>query len=381
MTFPGTGVRVWLISRYEDIQKILSDSRGFSSDSASATDDFRTAGLAIGPGTAWENAPAFSDPPDHTRIRRLLSPAFAARRVATLAGTLQKNFDQILNSLPSSDESELLGSIAYPFSIATIADILGAPLEDHEELQRLASEAVHPDRTRSLAAIGLLLDRARAFVAERRAHPRDDLLSDLIRSEEAEETLTEAELVGTVGVLVVAGYNTTANLIGNGILALLDHEDQLRLLQDRPSLIGSAIEEILRYESPAATSLWRFPRTEVTIGTTGIPAGEPVLLLLGSANRDPSAFADADSFLITRPSGPHLAFGHGIHFCLGAPLARLAGQTAISSLITKFPDIRLADPRDGLRYRPALIDRALVELPVRLGPARVAPACGARAGQ
>lgn len=364
--FPGTNVRTWLISRHSDIRAVFSNSEVFSSSATAASAEFHEAKMALGAGTVWEGSVAFTDPPDHTRLRRLISAGFTPRRTARWADSIQQTIDRLLDAVPADEPVDLIESICYPLSITTTGEVIGADVSDLANLQALAGDAVHPDRETSLHAIETLVSYARGLVSARRADPAEDMLSALIKARDAGDALSEDELAGTVGVLLIAGYNTSANLIGNGVLALLDHPGQMALLRKEPALIDAAVEEILRYDGSAVTSLWRFAKRNFTIAGTEIPAGEPIMLLLGSANRDPAAFPEPDVFQITRADHSHMTFGHGSHFCLGAALGRLQGRIAISAIVNRFPDLKLAVPRETLRYRPALIDRALERLPLSL---------------
>ncbi len=199
---------------------------------------------------------------------------------------------------------------------------------------------------------------------EKRKNPKDDLISGLVRAEEAGDKLSEDELLGMVFLLLIAGHETTVNLIGNGVLALLQHLEQLQKLREDPSLIKPAIEELLRYDGPVETSTERFAREDIRIGGTVIPKGEMVLVVIASADHDPERFADPDALDITRADNKHLAFGKGIHFCLGAPLARMEGQIAINTLLRQMPELRLADSPESLTWRPGMVLRGLRGLPV-----------------
>ena len=199
---------------------------------------------------------------------------------------------------------------------------------------------------------------------EKRKNPKDDLISGLVRAEEAGDKLSEDELLGMVFLLLIAGHETTVNLIGNGVLALLQHLEQLQKLREDPSLIKPAIEELLRYDGPVETSTERFAREDIAIGGTVIPKGEMVMVVIASADHDPERFADPDELDVTRADNKHLAFGKGIHFCLGAPLARMEGQIAINTLLRRMPELRLADSPESLTWRPGMVLRGLKGLPV-----------------
>jgi cytochrome P450 len=267
---------------------------------------------------------------------------------------------------------DLIEEFAYPIPVNVICEMLGVPVEDHEQFKGwsldlargLDSIMLGPDSDvvkRSGKAREGLSSYFRQLIGERRSAPRGDLLSALIAAEEAGDKLSEPELVAMCILLLVAGHETTVNLIGNGVLALLRHPDQLRQLRERPDLIGSAVEELLRYDGPVQRTA-RTSSEDVTIGNRTIPGGAIVMPFIGAADRDPAQFRDPDRLDITRTENRHIAFGLGIHFCLGAPLARIEGQIAISTLVNRMPKLALAVERP--EHRQSLTLRGLTALPV-----------------
>jgi cytochrome P450 PksS len=309
------------------------------------------------------------DPPDHTRLRALVHKAFTPRLVEQLRPRIQTIADTLLDAVQPKGEMDLIDDYAFPLPITVIAELLGIPVEDRVSFRRwtnlLVSGEPSPER---LEQIVPTMQEFAAYLgqlfARRRAQPGEDLVSQLLRVEEAGDILDERELYSMVFLLLIAGHETTVNLIGNGMLALLQHPDQRERLQQTPALIEAAIEELLRYEGPVATATQRFAREDVPIGGVVIPRGEEVVAVLASADHDERRFTDPDGLDITRSDNRHLAFGHGIHYCLGAPLARLEGQIAISTLLRRMPNMRLNLDPEALAWRPGLLIRGLSGLPV-----------------
>jgi cytochrome P450 len=265
---------------------------------------------------------------------------------------------------------DLIDDYAFPLPITVIAELLGVPAEDRDRFREWSNAAVSGDTTQEYIEKVLLphmqafTDYLRAMFDEKRKNPKDGLISALVQAEEAGDKLSEDELMAMVFLLLVAGHETTVNLIGNGSLALLQHPDQLRKLREDPALIKPAIEELLRYDGPVETSTERFAREDIAIGGTVIPRGEMVMVVIASADHDPDRFQDPDALDITRADNKHLAFGKGIHFCLGAPLARMEGQIAINTLLHRMPNLRLKYSPESLTWRPGMVLRGLKALPV-----------------
>ncbi|MGW7192689.1 cytochrome P450 family protein, partial [Streptomyces sp. NPDC054838] len=323
------GLDAWLVTRYEDGLAALSDSR-LSSDVRDAADSRLRQQL---PETERESVLGNmlrSDPPDHTRLRRLVSKAFTARRVAGMRPRIQAVTDRLLDAVAPLGRADLVADLALPLPVTVISELLGVPVDERHDFQRwtdrmITRGAEPPDP----AVVNEAWQHMRAYVTglvqAKRAHPGDDLLSALVTARDEEQRLTEAELIAMVFLLLAAGYITTVNLIGGGINMLLAHPDQLDLLRSDPELLPGAIEEFLRYDGPVSPGIARFAREDVEIAGVTVPRGATVLIASAIADRDPARFPGPDHLDITRQDNAHLAFGHGIHYCLGAPLARLEG--------------------------------------------------------
>jgi len=357
----------WVLTRYEDVVAALRDPRLIKEPIAA----FVAARFGA-PMPAMGLSMLDRDPPDHTRLRGLVNKAFTPRVVEGLRPHIQKIVDGLLARVEGAGTMDLIEEFAYPLPVTVICQMLGVPVEDRERFKQwgldiargLDAILLPPDSDvarRSVAARHALADYFRGLIAERRAAPRGDMLSDLIAAEEAGDKLREDELLATCILLLVAGHETTVNLIGNGTLALLRHPDQLRRLRENPGLIGSAVEELLRYDGPVQRTA-RMPSADVTFDGLTIGKGEMVMPFIGAADRDPAQFPDPDRLDITRTDNRHIAFGWGIHFCLGAPLARVEGQIAISALVQRLPKLALATDRP--EYRQSLTLRGLTTLPV-----------------
>jgi cytochrome P450 len=312
------------------------------------------------------------DPPDHTRLRSLVSKAFTPRVVETLRPRVQDIVDDLLDEVASAHAMNLVEDFAYPLPVVVICELLGVPVADQERFRGwgldiargLDAILLPPDSDvseRSMASRRALTSYFRALIAERREAPRADLLSGLIAAEERGDSLTEEELLATCILLLIAGHETTVNLVANGTLALLRHPAELRRLRENPGLIASAVEELLRYDGPVQRTA-RVASEDIEIGGRTIAAGDMVLPFLGAADRDPAQFPDPDRLDLARIDNRHLAFGWGIHFCLGAPLARVEGQIAINALVQRLPKLALATETPV--YRHSLTLRGLASLPV-----------------
>ena len=353
------GGQAWLVTRYEDARQALTDPRLSKRSGFARPDD--TVGLAL------SKHMLAVDPPDHTRLRRLVSAAFTARRIESLRPRIEELTDELLNAMAGQDRVDFLDAFAFPLPIQVICELLGVPSEDRDAFRAWSTALV----SGSVAADALaearrqIVDYIRDAIAERRSNPGDDLISGLIDVRDNEDRLSEDELTSMVFLLLIAGHETTVNLLGNGTFLLLgDRERWERLRADR-ALLPSAIEELLRYESPVETATFRVAAEDLELAGQQIKAGEPVFVVLLSANRD-DHFPYADELLLDRKQNPHLAFGHGIHYCLGAPLARLEAQIAFDRLFTRYPDLDLDADADALEWRAGMLIRGLQKLPVRL---------------
>jgi cytochrome P450 PksS len=308
------------------------------------------------------------DAPDHTRLRALVHKAFTPRRVEQLRGRIQTLVDDLLTAARGKREIELVADLALPLPATVIADLLGVPSSDRRRFHRWSARivAISSGRDMVLAVHSVLafMRYLRRLCAQRRTQPQDDLVTALNEAEEAGDVLSEDELLAMVFLLLVAGHETTVNLIASGTLALLQHPEQLARLRDDPASIRTAIEELLRYTSPVEMATERYARDDVALAGVAIPRGDLVLGVLGSANRDSAQFAHPDALDVVREPNRHLAFGQGAHYCLGAPLARLEGQIAIETLLRRLPDVRLARAPESLRWRRGLTLRGLETLPL-----------------
>jgi cytochrome P450 len=366
------GRSVWLVTRYEDVLAIFKDER-FVKDWRKVLTPEQLAQIPRMPPVMEPLSKNMleTDPPDHERLRALVSKAFTPRLIARMRPRIQAIADSLLDAVEDKGGMDLIDDYAFPLPITVIAELLGVPSEDRKKFRVWTDAAVSGDGTAEYLET-VLVPHMQAFsnyllemFEEKRENPKDDLISALVRAEEAGERLSEGELLGMVFLLLVAGHETTVNLIGNGTLALLQHPDQLEKLRNDPSLIKSAIEELLRYDGPLETSPERFAREDVAIGETVIPKGEMVRVVIAAADRDPERFPDPDALDITRTDNRHLAFGKGIHHCLGAPLARMEGQIAIDALLRRMPGLRLQGPPESMSWRPGIVMRGLQGLPVK----------------
>ncbi|MEV4342063.1 cytochrome P450 [Streptomyces sp. NPDC049590] len=372
MCLPDGG-EFWLVTRYADAKNALADPR-LSKDPTQVGERWRS---TVAQPTDGEDASLVRhllnvDPPDHTRLRRLVHKGFTPRRIEGLRGRIQEITDDLLDDLArSAGPVDLLDKFAFKVPVTVICELLGVPLEDVEDIHNwstalstlVADEEGHAKVGQAAAQLGAYLAE---LVEHKAEHPGDDLISALIEARDEGQRLSHAELTAMAFLMLIGGHETTVHLIGNGMLALMEHPDQMALLQQDPSLIKSAVEEFLRYEGSVEVATWRFALEELDFDGTRVPQGAPVLVALGSAGRDPERFENPDTFDITRGDAGHLVFGHGMHYCLGAPLARMEGQIAVGSLVRRFPGIRLAVPAGQLRWREGLLIRGLYELPVHL---------------
>ncbi|MGE5763596.1 MAG: cytochrome P450 [Mycobacterium leprae] len=362
----------WYLTRYDDVLAVLADPAGFSNNLAGTwLYEEQMSRLRVD-GTEPVIADVSmlrADPPDHTRLRRLASKAFTPRAVARLRSRVEQIVDDLLAPVEAG-AFELISQFAFPLPVTVIAELLGAPVADRALLRRWSRGLVdNPGLViedeevllRSRQALREFDAYVRDLIADRRRQPRDDLVSALVAAEDGGDQLDEDELISTCILLLIAGHETTVNLIGNGILALLRHPEQLRRLRDDPSLTESAVEEMLRYDSPVQ-GLARKAIRDVELRGVRVRRNDVVFPMVAAANRDPDAFPDPDVFDIARPDNRHLSFGKGIHFCLGAPLARLEAQVAIPALLRRFPWMELFTEHP--QWRPNWFLRGLGELPL-----------------
>jgi cytochrome P450 len=359
----------WVLTRYEDVVASLRDPRMIKEPIAAfVAQRFGLQAPPLGMGLSMLDR----DPPDHTRLRGLVSKAFTPRVIEQMRGHIQQIVDGLLDKVEGEPGMDLIEQFAYPLPVIVICEMLGVPVADHERFKGWGLDIARgldaimlppdsPVAERSVLARRALADYFRGLIAERRRSPREDMLTGLIAAEEAGDKLTEDELLATCILLLVAGHETTVNLIGNGSLALLRHPDQRKRLQADPGLITTAVEELLRFDGPVQRTA-RIPSEDVTFGGKTIGKGEMVMPFIGAADRDPAQFPDPDRLDIGRTDNRHIAFGWGIHFCIGAPLARVEGQIAINTLLKRKPKLALATAEP--QHRQSLTLRGLTSLPV-----------------
>ncbi len=363
----------WVLTRYADVVTVLR-SPAASSDRAGTM--LRFAPPAMRPlFEARSNSMINCDAPKHNRLRLLVNKAFTARAVEAMTGNIQRLVDGFLDAVQSRGRMDVIADLAYPLPVTVIAEMLGVPAEDrgqfkHWSDQLAALAAGNPadlgvgDYYRIARSYRELAAYLAGIVARRRIEPHHDLLSALVQAEEAGDRLSEGELYANATLLLVAGHETTTNLIGNGTLALLRHPDQWQRLKADPSLVPQAVEELLRYDSPVQLTT-RILKEDLEIGSKRLRAGQIVLLVLGAANRDPEQFADPDRLDVGRTDVKHLSFGLGSHYCLGAPLARLEARIVFETLLRRMPELRLED--EDPQFRDNFNLRGLVKLPVTFG--------------
>jgi cytochrome P450 len=368
--YPNTSTDVWWVTRHADVKRILANPKLFSSDPQHANAATAEASLPFfDKSELILGGVAFADPPLHTHRRKLIGKTFSPRRVEAMRQTVEQVTAELLSVMADgSGAAELMDTFAKPLPVRVIAGQLGVPASDHQYFRRWLDLMISTDPdefAQAPVAVGEMVSYLSELAATKRAHPGDDLVSDFVGTSDGDNGFTDVELLGIVFALLVAGYETSSNLIGNGIVALLDHPAQLTKLRSQPALIGPALEEMLRYDSPSTSVVWRFPTEDVEIAGVPIPSGDPVLPLISSANRDPAAFADPDGFDIGRTDLDHVSFGYGPHFCVGAALGRLEVGIALPALLDSFPTLSLGVHRAELRFRSAFMTRGLLELPVR----------------
>jgi cytochrome P450 len=378
------GHDAWLIVGHAEARAALNDAR-LSKDMHAA---FACSGVVAEglPGPAFARHMLAVDPPDHTRLRRLVASAFSVRRIEALEVHVQAIVEDLLDAIEDRGPDavvDLVASFAFPLPFTVICELLGVPEVGRAAFGRALVEMLAPTRTpdeyahakRSSDEVVEFLHR---LVAAKRRDPDDALISALIDARDGDDRLDEQELMSTIFQLIVAGHDTTTTLIGNGMVALLTHPDQLGRLRSDPSLIANAVEELIRFDPPVPHSTFRFALEPIVLGGAPIPAGAQVIINLASANRDDTEFHRSDALDIGRTDARHLGFGHGIHFCLGAPLARMEGRVALGDVIRRFPDLRLAVPAEDLRWGhgDGLVLRGLSELPVVPGPSLPRPTTG-----
>lgn len=357
---PGQERDFWLVVRNEEGRRILADER--------LSKDWRSQGVWPADALPINENMVESDPPKHTRLRSLVTRAFTARRIEALAPRVHTLTADLLDAMSKAPNgrADLVAALAFPLSMTVICELLGVPDLDRQSFRQWTNEIVASSSPEATAeAVRAVNAYLTGLIEQKRAEPRDDLLSALLRTTDEEgDRLSPEEVVGMAFLLLAAGHETTVGLISNTVLALLRHPDQLALLKADFSLIGNAVEETLRYDSPTENSTYRFATEAMDFCGARFEKGDPVLVSLAAAGRDGERFEDGERFDITRSARGHLSFGHGIHYCLGAPLARLEAGVAVRALLERCPDLHL-DTSEPLVYIPGMLVRGVRRLPVR----------------
>lgn len=361
------GHRVWFFLSYSDVVRVLKDER-FTKDVGSLPEEHRRkygAADSDPTGGCLSRHLLNLDPPDHTRLRSLVHHAFTRRKVETMIQRIERIADGLLDQI-AEDGGDLLDEFAYPLPIMVIAELLGVDARDGDQFREWTRAILYgATREESGGAMVEFTQYVNQLIDDRYAEDRGDVLSVLVRAEERGDRLSRSELLSMCFLLLVAGYETAANLIGNGMLALFQHPAQMERLRNEPRLMGSAVEEILRWNGPIETLSERWASEDVQMGEVTIPLGDVIRPSLLAANRDPRVFEKPNVFDITRDPNPHIAFGRGIHHCIGAPLARIEGAIAIRKLLARFPKLQLDTPVDRLEWNPSLLIHGMRSLPVR----------------
>jgi cytochrome P450 len=362
--------RAWLITRYDDVVAALRDER-------LAKDRLNAMSAEQKKKQPWM-PPMFRpltrnmldlDPPDHTRLRALVQKAFTPRLIEDLRSRIVTIANELLAEVAKKRRMDVIRDFALPLPTIVIAEMLGVPVEDRGKFHRWSAGIVAANWSRwstirAVPNVIAFIRYIRRLTAARRRDPRNDLVSALVAANDAGDRMSDDELLAMIFLLLIAGHETTVNLIGNGTLALLQHPDQRERLRNDATLMKSAVEELLRFGSPLETATERFAREDIVLHGTTIPRGEMVFAVLSSANRDERQFANPDVLDLAREPNRHVSFGLGIHYCLGAPLARMEGQIAFEAMLREQPRLRLAYPDKPLRWRRGLVLRGLESLPV-----------------
>ncbi|MGR8008135.1 cytochrome P450 family protein [Streptomyces hypolithicus] len=351
----------YLVTGYAEAREALGDAR-LSKD---------TAAFSAGKGSRRRLHPAVahnmlaSDPPQHTRLRRLVTKAFTTGAVTELRPFIARVTDELLDQWPVGERFDFVGGLAVPLPVIVICELLGVPEGERSDVQRWSGELFAAGKPDVIdAASHSMADYMTGLIAAKRLEPGSSLLDRLISARDEDDHLSEEELVSLAVLLLVAGHETTTNFLGNAALALLQRPTELDRLRENPDDVPAVLDELLRFDSPVSTATFRFTTEAVTLGGTDIPAGVPVLVALGAANRDPERFPSPDLLDLDRDAAAHLSFGHGIHRCVGAPLAKAEAEIALRAVLIRFPGIRLAAPSDRLEWRRTRLVRGLASLPV-----------------
>ncbi|WP_261300723.1 cytochrome P450 family protein [Paenibacillus andongensis] len=363
------GQRAWLSTRYDDAVQILKDDERFTKNLQSLSPEEYAAIMPKKEMDLISKQMLSSDPPDHTRLRSIVSKAFSPQMIENMQEEIQRITDDLIDRVQEKGSMEVIEDFAFPLPIIVISQMLGIPENDHHLFKKWSSDFINAanDRNKmkeafpSIQAFGRYIEE---LITERRKYPGSDLISMLIQAHDSRDKLTAEELSSTIWLLIVAGHETTVNLIGNGLLALLENSEQFRLWRGDPAFSQSGIEELLRYYSPVEIATSRWARHDFTWHGKNIGKGDLIFVGLAAANRDPEQFENPNRLDITRKKNKHIAFGNGIHFCLGAPLARLEGKIALSTLLRRLPNLRIDTTSEELKWRSGILMRGLERFPV-----------------
>ncbi|MDA2518720.1 MULTISPECIES: cytochrome P450 family protein [Bacillus cereus group] len=359
----------WLITRYEDALPLLKDNRLKKDWTNVFSQDIKNMYLSVDNSDHLTTHMLNSDPPNHSRLRSLVQKAFTPKMIAQLDGRIQRIADDLISDIERKGTLNLVDDYSFPLPIIVISEMLGIPKEDQAKF-RIWSHAViaSPETPEEIKEtekqLSEFITYLQYLVDIKRKEPKEDLVSALILAESEGHKLSARELYSMIMLLIVAGHETTVNLITNTVLALLENPNQLQLLKDNPKLIDSAIEEGLRYYSPVEVTTARWAAEPFQIHHQTIQKGDMVIIALASANRDETVFENPEIFDITRENNRHIAFGHGSHFCLGAPLARLEAKIAITTLFNRMPELKIKGNREEIKWQGNYLMRALEELPL-----------------
>lgn len=379
VVFPH-GADVWLVTQYDDVRMLLSDPR-VSKDGRRMNEMFaRHTGVpfeegesvSVGFDEELSQHMLNSDPPRHTRLRSLVSKAFTLRRMEAFRPRIEQVADELLDAIEGKEGVDLVDAYAMPLPIVIICDLLGIPATDRAMFHRWAVELVGAGQDPEIveAASKNVVEYAIKEIRQKRANPGDDMVSELLRGQDSGDRLTEDELVAMIFLFTVAGHITSQHTITNGVFSLLTHRDELVKLQADPSLVPGAVDELMRYDGGVGVATFRFTNAEIEVGDVVIPAGEILALSISSAHRDQQRYPDADELDVSRRPLGVLGFGHGTHFCIGQPLAKIQSEVALTRLLARFPDIRLAEGTDpnSLQWESSTLLRGLIALPISVTP-------------
>lgn len=367
---PAAGHPVWIVTRHQDARTVLSHP-GVRRDAHAAAELYarKTGEHRPAVGSALTAHMLNADPPDHTRLRSLVGKAFTSRRVERLSPNIVRTTEELLDGMAAKGTPDLMADFAIPLTIGVICELLGVPEAERDHVRgswERQAELLAPQAAEQLAEEQA--EYLRGLLAAKREDPADDVLSGLVQAADEEGGLDQVELAAMAHLLLMAGFETTMNMIGNAMVTLLTHPDQLALLRQRPEQLPTALEELVRYDSPVRASMLRFTSEPIELADVTIPEGEYVLVSNLTANHDPEKFPNPDVLDLTRKTEGHLGYGYGVHYCIGAPLARLEARIAIGALIERFPGLTLAVPRGELTWLPITFLRALIAVPVTVTP-------------